>query len=51
MFDIFWSQLQQIAQDCSQTGFEHLQRLKLNNFSGQPVSVFDQLYIKNYGYV
>lgn len=42
MYDIFWSQLQQITHDCVEPSFEHLQGLKLNNISGQPVSVFDQ---------
>lgn len=51
MFGIFWSQVQQIAQDCIQPGFEHLHGLKLNNISGQPVSAFDQHHNKNYGYV
>ena len=34
-------QLQQVTQDCIQLGSEHLQRLRLHNFSRQSVLVFN----------
>ena len=39
-------QLQQVAQDYVQSGFEYLQGWRLHSLSGQPVPVFDHPFGK-----